>query len=61
VVGAFVNEEPSLLSTVSAALGGAKIGMNFVNYGSSPISLLVGVSEEQAAEAVQVLYRALFA
>jgi aspartate kinase len=61
VVGAFVNEEPSLLSTVSGALGEAKIGMNFVNYGSSPISLLVGVSEEQAAEAVQVLYRALFA
>jgi len=61
VVGAFVNEEPSLLSTVSGALGEAKIGMNFVNYGSSPVSLLVGVSEEQTAKAVQVLYRALFA
>lgn len=60
VVGAFVNEEPALLSTVSGALGQAKIAMNFVNYGSSPVSLLVGVSEKQASEAVKVLYHALF-
>ena len=46
--------------TSAEALKNADIKTTFVNYGSSSASVLFGVKEEEAADAVKAVYRALF-
>jgi aspartate kinase len=60
VVGAGVMEDSQLIATCSAALSDSKIKLNFLNYGSSDTSLLLGVSSEKAQDAVKSLYKVLF-
>ncbi len=60
VVGSKINEQPSLVSTITAALEEQGITIHFLNYGSSPTSVLVGVDEIRASEAVAAIYRAIF-
>lgn len=61
VVGSYVNDDPTLIGTIGGALQEQKININFLNYGSSSTSLLIGVDEGSAKEAVKALYQALFA
>jgi aspartokinase len=61
VVGAFINDNPSIVGTISTALEREKIAITFLNYGSSTTSTLIGVAESATQQAVVALYHALFA
>ncbi|MDN5334514.1 aspartate kinase [Sphaerochaeta halotolerans] len=60
VVGEGVMEHRDLISRVVGALDKASIKLNFLNFGSSQTSLLLGVDADKTQNAVITLYNALF-
>ena len=60
IIGSGVMQHSSVIATSTNALAHDKIDLNFFNYGSSDTSILIGVSDIQAQEAVKSLYKALF-
>ncbi|AEV28986.1 aspartate kinase [Sphaerochaeta pleomorpha str. Grapes] len=60
VVGNGVMEDSNLIANCATALAESNIKLNFLNYGSSDTSLLIGVDSEKAQDAVKSLYKALF-
>ena len=59
VVGDGTDSSDAYLASAEA-LKNADIKTTFVNYGSSSASVLFGVKEEEAADAVKAVYKALF-
>ncbi len=59
VVGDGTDSSDAYLASAEA-LKNADIRTTFVNYGSSSASVLFGVKEEEAADAVKAVYKALF-
>jgi aspartate kinase len=53
-------EHRDLISRVVGALDKASIKLNFLNFGSSQTSLLLGVDADKTQNAVITLYNALF-
>jgi aspartate kinase len=60
IVGAGVMEDSNLIATCTTALAKADIKLNFLNYGSSDTSILLGVDADRAQDAVKNLYSVLF-
>ncbi|MGB4408101.1 MAG: aspartate kinase [Sphaerochaeta sp.] len=60
IVGSGVMQDSSVIAKSTTALVTDKITLNFFNYGSSDTSILIGVSGNQAQDAVKSLYKALF-
>ncbi len=60
IVGSGVMQDSSVIAKSTTALAQDKIELNFFNYGSSDTSVLLGVNNEQAQDAVKCLYKALF-
>lgn len=61
IVGSFVMQTPAIIAEGTKALVDAGINLNFLNYGSSDTSILLGVADSKAQDAVKCLYQALFA
>jgi aspartate kinase len=53
-------EDSNLIATCTTALAKADIKLNFLNYGSSDTSILLGVEADRAQDAVKNLYNVLF-
>ncbi|MGH0054333.1 MAG: aspartate kinase [Sphaerochaetaceae bacterium] len=60
VVGAGVTKQDNLIASVVGALHEESITLNFLNFGSSDTSLLLGVDADRTQDAVKSLYHALF-
>jgi aspartate kinase len=61
VVGERVQDLPGLAHQVFAALAAVKMPVRAISYGGTKTNLQIVVPEEQTADAVRVLHRALFA
>ncbi len=60
IIGSGVMQDSSVIAKSTTALAQDSITLNFLNYGSSDTSILIGVKSEQAQDAVKCLYKALF-
>ncbi len=60
IVGSGVMQDSTVIAKSTTALAQDKIELNFFNYGSSDTSILLGVNNDQAQDAVKCLYKALF-
>ncbi|MCG4287792.1 aspartate kinase, partial [Lactobacillaceae bacterium KNUT 0156] len=60
VVGEGMNNRIGAFSEIAAPLSDAGITLPMINQGASQISLMLGVRAEQVADAVRVIYDAVF-
>lgn len=60
IVGSGVMQNSMVISQSIVALSQENIPLNFFNYGSSDTSILIGVDDPHAQDAVKCLYSALF-
>ncbi|MBO7071546.1 MAG: ACT domain-containing protein, partial [Bacteroidales bacterium] len=60
VVGNGMTHSIGTLATATRALADANININMINQGSSEVSIMFGIDEDDASKSVKALYKAFF-
>jgi len=60
IVGQGLTRVPHIVTEASLALQKADIDVKFLNYGASPVTLMIGVAAGKSHDAVQALFNELF-